>query len=135
MKKIQTIDKETLIALRPIIETALQGVAKELGLEITLGNGTYGGSTGSLKIEMVVPTADGIPTEFRQYCGLYGLKPEQFGMVFNYEGKHYKLIGISAGLTYPIETLKLSTNRKVALSMTDELKAVFAALPAAAVAA
>jgi hypothetical protein len=125
MKKIQTIDKATLVAMRTVIESALQGVAKEYGLEITVGNGTYGGSTGSLKVEMVVPTADGIPTVFRQHCGFYGLKPEQFGMVFTHEAAQYKLIGISPGRSYPIIALKLSTNKQVGLSMTDELKAVF----------
>jgi hypothetical protein len=136
MAKIKTIDKAAIVAMRTVIEAALQGVAKEYGLDITVGHGTYGESTGSLKVEMVVPTADGIPADFRKYCSVYGLKPEQFGMVFTYEGKQYKLTGISVGRVYPILTLKLSTNTRVDLRFSDELKAVFTnALTAAKTAA
>jgi hypothetical protein len=111
-QKFVKIDKDAIIALRKLVQAHLDPLMKDIGLEINIGPGTYGGSTGSLKLEFTLPAVDGIPIVFRENCECYGLTLEDFGKPFMYKNDQCKIIGLNTGArAFPIEVQRISTGK------------------------
>lgn len=97
-----TINAQTLKLLRPKIEAALAAVMAEAGLACKVTRGTYGGETGSFKLELCVPNESGetdpslirAERDFAQYANLFGLKASDLGAEIKINGKKAKIVGL-----------------------------------------
>lgn len=110
-----TIDAQTLKLLRPLIEQELAELMKKHGLACKVTRGTYGGETGSFKLELCVPDASGesdpalirAARDFPTYARLYGLKPTDLGRVVTINARPCKIIGLMPSRPkYPIVVRK-----------------------------
>lgn len=100
MTQVTDINRQALTKIiRPKIEEKLAEVAKELGMKISIGSGSYGGSTGSLKIELATVSEDGeVMTRerkaFLDYHELYGLPREALDAEIKISGYNVTIAGI-----------------------------------------
>lgn len=92
---------------RADVKEALKSVEEKYGVEIECGNITYSEDRFDLKIKAVKAGVDIRKIEFERLCYRHGLKPEDYGREFIYEGNTYKITGINKNAkTYPIITKK-----------------------------
>lgn len=107
-KKITVIDRQSLDALRPQLEAILAPAAKKLGLAVSFGGGTFGGATGSLKLQLAVVAegdegkdADTLQLEafWKKNVSYFpNLKPAWLGKSFKTpRGERAKIIGLRNG--------------------------------------
>lgn len=87
MSKITTFNPTVCKALDARIKAALAPLAEELGIQITIGGGSYLGGSYKPKFEVAVITADGLvltpeAMAFKQCAGMLGLKPDDLGRTF-----------------------------------------------------
>jgi hypothetical protein len=99
MKKITTIDKPTLVALRASINAALASVASDYGISISAGNATFSANNAVFKLNVALigqggAVLDAGAERFKRYAHQVGLKPEDLGTTFSSQGKLYKIDGI-----------------------------------------
>ena len=90
------LTKKGFDEFRKEVERALGDVAKKYGADIK--GGKIGYSENNFTMELKVNKIDigGISfeqAEFEKYCGLFGLKPEDYNRRITYCGKGYNLIG------------------------------------------
>lgn len=87
MEKIKQIGKQELKDLRVEIEKALESLGKSRGVEIKVGNGTYCGNLGTLKLEITLEGEDKYAATFKQVARGMGLDPGMVGRVVDWNGK------------------------------------------------
>ncbi len=91
------ITSQALKTMRPQVEEALKELGERLGIDFSVGRGTYGGIKGSFTLEMAArDTKTGKSGEqqvFEHSARLYGLTPEDYGREFTYQRRRFKLIG------------------------------------------
>ena len=102
---ISKLDKQALIALRDPINAELAALGERLGVTFRVGNGSYGdGAEASFKLEIRVndpATAEAAARAiWNRNCGLIdyergGLRPEDFGTAFPFNGGVYRTTGIA----------------------------------------
>jgi len=95
--KIEKMDRKALCVINDATMEALKVVVEELGLEVKVGQGRFCSldNTYDAKIIFSVPTADGVPSEFRRLCKLYSLKVEDYGREFTGTGgDRFEIVGI-----------------------------------------
>lgn len=124
MTKITNIGKAELIGMRSRIEAALEQLGQELGVTFKTGNGSYGGNTGMLKLDIKVDDPE-IQTkarqeEFNQYCSWFDLEPRHFGVTFRANrGIEYKVVGLNLkgrSRKYPIIVQEVATGKEICFS-------------------
>lgn len=99
--QIKVIDKASLKnVIRPAVDKALDQLSKELGIAIKTGSGSFGGSTGSLKLEIRVPDENGkLLTKERQayadYCALYELPADGLDQTIELGSKVFTVEGLN----------------------------------------
>lgn len=97
--KITEINRDVIRLLRPKIEAALAGIAKEHDLVIKLGAGNFMPTNLTLKLEIATKTEDGEVNsreveDFKHNAFLYGLKAEDLGKEFTFRGETYMITGL-----------------------------------------
>ncbi|MFA5419525.1 MAG: hypothetical protein WC341_13825 [Bacteroidales bacterium] len=92
------MDRAKIRLIRAAVEAALKPFAEKNKLVITLpGNSTFSHNSVHFKIEVTEMGKNGETPgqqDFNTYCGLYGLKPEDFGQVFTSGTRQFKLVEI-----------------------------------------
>jgi hypothetical protein len=90
------IDRQTLDNFRQDFKKAMEALEKQYGFIIDLGNITYSATSfyGKLEGHESDSRDDLNGQEFKMYCNLYGLDPEDYDRRFTYDGKDYIIIGI-----------------------------------------
>lgn len=103
------IDRTSIRLLRDEINNALVELGKKHGLQIDAGSASFlPGKNVTFKLECAVIGADGQAASkeaenFKAYCSLYGLRPEQLNGSFVYNGKRWKIVGCAPrSHKYPI---------------------------------
>lgn len=109
-----TITRDTLKALRPQIQAALNLIDNNFGLKIELGNATFNESIATFKLIVAAPTGDAPAGESAQVLKAahdftkmiwqyHGMKKEDLGRSFKYMGSTYKIKGLMPRRTkFPI---------------------------------
>jgi len=86
MTKITQFTKSNLPALRTAIDAALKAVGDAHGIELRAGNCTFDSVKVTFKLEGKVLDAkvneQKEKSDFLAYCGLFNLRPEDFGTIF-----------------------------------------------------
>lgn len=114
--KIEKMDRKALSVINDKAMEALKVIAEELGLEVKAGQGVFCSldNTYDAKIIFSVPTADGVPSEFRRMCKLYSLKVEDYGREFKGVDGTYKIVGIKTrNRKMPIIAQKVSGGKNL----------------------
>lgn len=102
---IRTIDRATLGTVTQQFVSELKDLADRLGIDIASGGGQYGGTTGTIKINLSVRDTgmgkSGAQQEFEHYARSYGIDPAAFGKDFAYDARKpweiYKVSGVNPG--------------------------------------
>ena len=101
MNLLKLNDRNDLRTLNAAMQKALNTVAAEHGLQITLKAGSYeaDGSRFTTKIEALAPNASGEivsqeAKDFQNYATGYDLKPGDLGKVFQSNGHSYTISGM-----------------------------------------
>jgi len=113
--KITIIDRKTIISLRDQIEERLAQLGEDLGIELTLGKGTYSdegfGHFSKLSIKVIGGTTQE-ELDFMAYANMVGLEPSDFGMEFTQRGDTYTLCGLKTrNRKFPILAKKASDGK------------------------
>lgn len=139
------ITRALLKTIKSDAEAVLATVAEKHGVKITFGNGSFTPDNASLKMEIAGITSEGVvktkeATDFERYASAFGLKPEDLGTTFTYNGKEFKLIGAKPRSTkFPLlavnlkngKTYKLpkdAVNPNIITGLTEEAKQEFQSL-------
>jgi len=98
--KIKSFDKANLKLVRSALNSALERVEEELGIELSIGNITYdrNGTGFRTKLEGAVISEDGLAMtqdarNFLTYAPLDGIPKEALNQSFVHDGKPYRLVG------------------------------------------
>jgi len=100
MSKVTTINKNTMQkVIRPALDAKLAELSEELGIQVTSGNGRFGDTTGSFKIELATVSEDGhamTPEReaFLQLHDVYGLPKAALDAELNMGGHRVRIAGI-----------------------------------------
>ena len=99
------IDNQTLTNFRQDFKKAMEALEKQYGFIIDLGDITYSATsfTGKLEVREGDSRDDLNEQEFKMYCKMYGLDPEDYDRRFTCDGKDYIIVGIRPSKRkYPI---------------------------------
>ena len=117
--KITQFDPHNCHRLSLALENALTPVADAFGVHITRKGGSYNPDNYRITFEAATIGETGEihsreAIDFKELCGLYGLKPEDLGKTFSsYTGEVYKIIGLkSNSRKFPVLVKKLSNGKK-----------------------
>lgn len=95
---IKKFDKRACNAVRADINAALKTVATKHGIKLVAGRGTFDDTHFTLKLEMGVLDESGADLsakrDFEMCATHFGLKPEDFGCEFVFDGETYRLDGV-----------------------------------------
>lgn len=116
-KTITKIGKDQCKLLRKEVTAALEKTLAEFGLKAELGNMTYNGQTVSTKLTIAVAEYDKQTEEFNNHCWKFGLTADNFGDLFESNGKQYQLVGIKPrSHKYPFIGERVSDRKKFKFS-------------------
>ena len=114
---ITKFDPATCKALSAEIASAIAMIAQRHGLVAVPAGGRYDTTKYTAKIEFRVTDADAVfakeKADFDQYCGWYGLTPNDHGLIFSHGGQSYRLTGFAPNRAKPIVATRLSNNTSV----------------------
>lgn len=115
---IKTMDREAVRLIASRIESELQNLSNELGIDIQRGRGTYRDGSLSLKLEISLITESGEvltkeAQDFKSAAHLYGLQPEDLGREFiNVNGERCVITGLKRRASrYPITYRSLASGK------------------------
>ncbi len=96
--KIKQLDKPTVTYIRKRLKTALDPLAKELGVVVDLGHCTFQASNCrfQLKVAVLDSKGKGITEEvnsFRSNAKLFGFEPSDLEREFVFQGQTYTICG------------------------------------------
>lgn len=110
------MDRAKVKLLRDICQAALAEIAAKNKLEITVGRGSYTDNSVNFKLEIAELGTNGespAVKDFDRYAGLFGLKPEDFGVMFTYGGRQFKLVEICPRRPkFPFVGEDITTNKR-----------------------
>lgn len=110
--------KAILKALANEIEDALQDIAKKHNVQIRRGNGTYGETNATLKLEISDISEDGAVLDkeaetFLKMATHYGFVEDDLNKVFTSNGSKYSISGLNPRRSkYPVSAIRLSDGGK-----------------------
>lgn len=111
--KFKTIGRAGVDPIRKIVNETLADVLAEHGLKLELGNARYDDSKIKFGFEIMLAGADPKREAFEMYCEMHGLTPEDFGKVFEANGRRFKLSGYSPRSSkYPFLATALDDGRE-----------------------
>lgn len=97
--RIERFDRATCREFSMAVEDALQDVAKEFGVNVEMGNGSFQGTSYTLKVVASVIASDGSvlspdATAFKRMATMYGLREDDLGSIFQSRGEEYVVTGM-----------------------------------------
>lgn len=114
-KKITVIDRQTITDLRPMIEERLQALGEELGIELSLGSGTYSNEGYGHFSKLNIKVLGGVSQEeadFKAHAHFFGMKASDFGMEWTQGGETFTLCGLrTRNRKYPFLARKASDGK------------------------
>lgn len=116
--KLFMITQETYKILRAKLNPYLNIISKEMGISISMGNGSYRGNEGSLKLHLTSLNENGEAVDrstddFKTYAKSYGLDPSDLGKEFFCMGETYKITGITTRrYKMPINATRVRDGKK-----------------------
>lgn len=103
---IKKFDKETAKFLGRSVAEALQEFAEKHGLSVVSLGGSYDDTKYVARLEFKTNDKDALAAkekgDFELYCGLIGLKPEDYGRTFTHKNRTYTVTGVKAGTSRPL---------------------------------
>jgi hypothetical protein len=95
---IIAFDRQSLKAIEVDLEIALKAVADKHGIALVLGGGRFSANLYKPKIEFATKGESGEVhsrerSDFRVFAGYHGLRPDDLGKAFVYQGRRYTLEG------------------------------------------
>ena len=117
MTKIERFSRSSAGDIRDQINAALAPVAKDLGIQLEVGNVVLGGSNATFRVEAAVLNDAGVAQtqevrSFELYGEMYGLEKEDFGGTFTHRGDTFKLSGIKMKAPkFPIQATRLKDGK------------------------
>ena len=117
MTKIERFSRSSAGDIRDQINAALAPVAKDLGIQLEVGNVVLGGSNATFRVEAAVLNDAGVAQtqevrSFELYGEMYGLEKEDFGGTFTHRGDTFELCGLNMKAPkYPIQAKRLRDGR------------------------
>ena len=97
--KITEFNKSSCRILGHAIEQALQKVGEEFGLQLKYKGGSFAANNCTLKIEALIISNGTVITreadDFKRYCGLYNLLPEDLGKIITNDGTSFRITGLA----------------------------------------
>ena len=93
-----SITRKLLQDIRPEMDEALKPLAEKYGITIQVGNGSYGGLTGHLKVNLATTNEEGEDQnaiDYKRYASLYNLKEEWLNQSFVQRGETYTIVGLN----------------------------------------
>ena len=115
--KITNIDSAALTMIRGAFGPALQEIGEQYGVTIAVGRGSYGGETGTLKLEIATLGENGeaespAAKDFKAHAELFGLKATDLGRRFVSNGSEFEISGLKPrNRKYPIIGTKVSDGK------------------------
>jgi hypothetical protein len=94
------MDRQKVLAIRDALNRAVADVAKEHGVQIVVGRGTFGTSNATFKVEIAEKSAAGTvltreAEDFSRYAEIFGLQKTDLGQKFTVAGKTYTVHGLN----------------------------------------
>jgi len=106
----EALDRSKAKEISAAIEAALQPVAEQFGLELTMKGGTYDINIYRPRIEL--KTADAGRVDFERYAEMFGLSADDFGREFTTGARRFRISGISPRSTKrPILATEIVSSR------------------------
>lgn len=96
---INIIDRKAMETIRAAVNAVLAGVAKDLGVGLTLGNGSFSSIDGHFKLNVTPVASNGVIESPERkawplYCESYGFEESDLGAEFYSNGHRYTIEGI-----------------------------------------
>lgn len=114
-----TNNRTTARTLSAATLVALQAVASEHGLIVSVGSARYSDARVSIKVEFAATVAadgegtPGAPADFARDAAAVGLDDHAFGREFVYGGESYRVTGIKRSRRkYPVTAVRVSDGRE-----------------------
>lgn len=92
---ISAIDRAALRTISEEINEAIQAIAKRHGLEMKTAGGSYGGTSGVVKVEVTIPGRGKEVVEFERYGAQFGVQPSDLGRTILVQGQPFELAGLN----------------------------------------
>jgi hypothetical protein len=115
--KVDKFNKALCRTLRNVVEETLQEVAKEHGISIKVGSGSFSDVNFNFKVEASVIGKDGVALSkeaesFKMLAKAYNLEPTDLHREFTFRGDIYKIKGLSSRSDkFPILATKVSDGK------------------------
>ena len=92
-----SITRKLLQDIRPEMDEVLKPLAEKYGITIQVGNGSYGGLTGHLKVMFSTTNEEGEDQraiDYKRYASLYNLEVEWLIQSFVQGSETYTIVGL-----------------------------------------
>ena len=125
MAKITKMTRADVRTISEAAKLALQGVADQFGLTLTVPGGRFSDEAFDGRYSMALQGEDGVPADFTRNCGRFGLKPEHFGATFTSNGKTFKISGINTRCPkYPVSAKRVPDGKGFKFTAQQVLNSV-----------
>jgi len=132
---MQTLTKAGMKEIREAVEVALKEVGADLGVGLSLGNGSFRDHEGHFRLN-VVTGGDGDTDESPQQaawdriCKGYGFEPADYGKTFVSQGHTFRITGLQTSRpTYPISADRLPDGKRFKFTVPQVLTAMGKTVP------
>lgn len=128
--KIKKFDKPTLTLLRPKIQEALDQIAKEYDISLSLAGITFDNNTATLKVKAAVKNMNGefvseYAQPFKELASLYGLKADDLGKKVIIRNVEYTIVGLAPrSKKYPLLCKQKSNGKTYKFTTVDVVEAL-----------
>jgi len=111
------INATTLDTVALKITPYLLQIGKELGLDLSVGNGSFTSVDG--KLQLIIKSlnesgeaVDRSMLDFKHYAKSYGLSPEDYGKTFKHGNETYKITGLKTNRPkFPINAIRVKDGK------------------------
>lgn len=97
---IAKLDRPTIISLRSELSEALAKIGEKHGIAVRLGNCKFTEDNATFKLEVATRANTGEvmskdAVAFKSHAVLFGVKPEDLGRTFAFNGRNFTLTGLN----------------------------------------
>lgn len=130
---MQSLTRAGMKSIREAVEVALQEVGADLGVGLSLGNGSFREHEGHFRLNVVTGgSGDESPVQssWDRICKSYGFEPEDFGRTFVSQGQTFKITGLQTSRpTYPITADRQPDGKRFKFTVPQVLQAMGKPVP------
>lgn len=99
MRKITTIDRQTIRALHNELDRLLKAWADRYELDLEMKPGAFSAIAGEFRFDVTVRDdgtgVSGAQAQWNLHCYRFDLEPTDFGMRFTLRGTEYEIVGLN----------------------------------------